>query len=406
MFLLILLGLPLGLAFGFTSQRGRFCINSAFRDLFLLRDSTLLRTLILAVLIQMGGVQLLVQLELVQVWVVEFFWLANIVGGLVFGVGMVLAGGCSGGSWYKTGEGQLGSVAAVISFAAAAAVTEAGFLSPVREALQAPSFMQEANGQGPTLTALLGLSSPWPLIVPLILAGGYWLIRGSRQRAFKSWTWHRTGLAIGLLGVLAVLSSWATDRPYGFGITFSTAHWARWLFSFDRTLLDWESFFVLGIPLGAFLAARLAGEFRWRFPGLRQMAQALAGGALMGFGAVIMGGCTIGHSLAGLPLLAASSLVSTMAIIASTWVTAWLLFGRRRQIAPTRHLRSVGEICPFPLIRAQEALAALPAGDRLKVTFDCLQALESLPRWAENVGHTVVSRQELGDGVWQMVIQK
>ena len=136
------------------------------------------------------------------------------------------------------------------------------------------------------------------------------------------------------------------------------------------------------------------------------MAQTLAGGALMGFGAAVMGGCTIGHSLAGLPLLAVSSLVSTLAIIASTWVTAWLLFGRRRQTAPTHNLRSVGEICPFPLMRAQDALAALPAGDRLEMTFDCLQALESLPRWAESVGHTVVSRQELGDDVWRMVIQK
>ena len=56
--------------------------------------------------------------------------------------------------------------------------------------------------------------------------------------------------------------------------------------------------------------------------------------------------------------------------------------------------------------QAQEALAALPNGDQLEVTFDCLQALESLPRWAESAGHTVVSRQDLGDGVWQMVIQK
>lgn len=83
MTLLILLGLPVGLAFDFASQRGRFCINSAFRDPYLIRDTTLLRTFVLAVLIQMVGVQLLLQLELIQVWVVEFFWLASIVGGLV-----------------------------------------------------------------------------------------------------------------------------------------------------------------------------------------------------------------------------------------------------------------------------------------------------------------------------------
>ena len=43
MLLVILLGLPVGLAFGYAAQRGRFCINSAFRDVYLVRDSTVLR---------------------------------------------------------------------------------------------------------------------------------------------------------------------------------------------------------------------------------------------------------------------------------------------------------------------------------------------------------------------------
>jgi hypothetical protein len=406
MWRIILLGLPVGLAFGYIAQRGRFCINSALRDLYLTRDSTLFRALVLAIMVQMVGVQLLVQAGVVQVWHVEFYWLAAFVGGLVFGLGMVLAGGCSGGSWYKTGEGQIASLLAVLSFAAAAAATEAGFLAPVRTLLQAPSFMQQADGQGPTLPMLLGLQSPWLVIVPVVLLAGYWLLRSPLRRAFRGWNWPRTGLAVGALGIIAVAASWGTGRPYGFGVTFATAHWWRWLFSRDAQLLNWESFFVLAIPLGAFLAARRAGEFRWRYPGHRQLIQAAVGGILMGFGAAVMGGCTVGHTLAGVPLLAVSSIVSTLAIVLGTWGTAWLLFSRRVQARPTQELRSVGEICPFPLVRAQQALAALSAGQRLKVTFDCLQALESLPRWAETAGHTVVGRQDLGDGVWELVIKK
>ena len=126
----------------------------------------------------------------------------------------------------------------------------------------------------------------------------------------------------------------------------------------------------------------------------------------MGFGAMVMAGCTIGHSLAGVPLLAMSSLVSIAAFILSTWAVAWLLLGRRIRATPTHDLRSAGEVCPFPLVRAQRALAALGSGDQLRVTFDCMQALESLPRWAEGQGHTIVSRQDLGDGVWQTEIRK
>jgi TusA-related sulfurtransferase len=406
MWQLILLGLPIGLAFGYAVQRGRFCINSAFRDVYLIRDSTLLRAFLLAVLVQMVGVQVLIQAGVVQVWALEFFWLANIVGGLVFGVGMVLAGGCSGGSWYKVGEGQSASMAAVASFAVMAALTEVGFLAPVRLWLQRPSIMRQPDGQGPTLDMVLGLPSPWLMIVPVVILGGIWLARSPRKRTFRGWTWPRTGLAVGLLGIVAVFASWLTGRAYGYGITFSTAHWLRWLVSLDSSLLDWESFFVIGIPLGALVAAWRAGELRWRYPGAPQMARAIAGGGLMGFGAMVMAGCTIGHSLAGTPLLAMSSLVSTVAIVLGTWVAAWMLFGWRSKGAPTNELRSVGEVCPFPLVRAQNALAALGSGEQLSVTFDCMQALESLPRWAERQGHTVVSRQEVDDGVWKLVIQR
>ena len=240
MILLILLALPIGIAFGYAAQRGRFCINSAFRDVYLVRDSTLLRAFVLAVLIQMVGVQVLLQLGLIQVWVIEFFWLANLVGGLVFGTGMVLAGGCSGGSWYKSGEGQTASMMAIVSFAVAAALTEVGFLAPIRTLLQTPRIMSLPDGQGPTLTMALDVPSPWLVIAPVVILAGYWLLRSPRQRAFQGWAWPKTGLVVGLLGVLAVAASWVTGRPYGFGITVSTSHWLRWMVGFDASLLDWE----------------------------------------------------------------------------------------------------------------------------------------------------------------------
>ena len=55
----LILGLPVGLAFGYALQRGRFCLNTAFRDVFLIRDSTLVRAWALALLIQMAGVHAL-----------------------------------------------------------------------------------------------------------------------------------------------------------------------------------------------------------------------------------------------------------------------------------------------------------------------------------------------------------
>jgi hypothetical protein len=88
-----LLGVPVGLAFGYALQRGRFCMNTAFRDIFLIRDLTLLRAYILAVLIQMIGVHLMAQLGWFSLTMAPFWWQAALAGGFVFGWGMALAGG-------------------------------------------------------------------------------------------------------------------------------------------------------------------------------------------------------------------------------------------------------------------------------------------------------------------------
>jgi hypothetical protein len=89
----VLLGLPVGLAFGYALQRGRFCMNTAFRDIFLIRDQTLLRAYVLALVIQMIGVHLMVQLGWFSMAMAPFWWQAAVVGGFVFGWGMALSGG-------------------------------------------------------------------------------------------------------------------------------------------------------------------------------------------------------------------------------------------------------------------------------------------------------------------------
>jgi hypothetical protein len=56
------------------------------------------------------------------------------------------------------------------------------------------------------------------------------------------------------------------------------------------------------------------------------LVQVFIGGLLMGFGAVCSGGCNIGHTLSGLPMLAIGSIVATVAIVAGAWLTAYLVF--------------------------------------------------------------------------------
>ncbi len=93
MFSMVVLGLIVGVAFGYALQRGRFCMNSAFRDILVARDLTLLRAYLLALLVQMVGVRAMSALGWFEMGITPFFWQATLLGGLVFGLGMAFSGG-------------------------------------------------------------------------------------------------------------------------------------------------------------------------------------------------------------------------------------------------------------------------------------------------------------------------
>ncbi len=131
------LGLPVGLLFGYALQRGRFCMYTAFRDLLFARDFTLFRAYILALLVQMAIIHGLDAAGYLTVRPFEFTWLAAIVGGSIFGVGISLAGGCASGSWYRIGEGMVGSILAVLGYGLGVAATFWGPLNPLSAYLSA-----------------------------------------------------------------------------------------------------------------------------------------------------------------------------------------------------------------------------------------------------------------------------
>ena len=69
-------------------------------------------------------------------------------------------------------------------------------------------------------------------------------------------------------------------------------------------------------------------------------------------------------------------------------------------------LKSLGLVCPFPLIEAKEKMAVLEIGDSLKIEFDCTQGTEAIPKWAAEAGHEVTDYQQIGDAAWSITIVK
>ena len=341
----ILTGLLVGLAFGFALQRGRFCMNSAFRDIVTLKDYTLLKTVALALLVSMLGFGIMAMMNIITPNPKPILWGGNIIGSFIFGIGMVLAGGCASGITYRVGEGMVGAMTAVLGLILAAIATGMGFLKPVKAALQAGKVPPE--GASLTIASILNLPYATVAIVLAIILGLIWWFFAQKDkqktefhthkeaslsdRIFKyGWDWFPTGIVIGLVGIIAFPLSAAAGRNYPLGITSGWLKIGQMFMPsvpFENSL-KWDMWLIVGIVLGAAIAALIAGEFKFRKPAGRVLVQTFIGGALMGFGAVCSTGCNIGHILSGVPQLSIGSLIAGAAIVLGSWLAAYLMFVR------------------------------------------------------------------------------
>jgi uncharacterized membrane protein YedE/YeeE len=326
-----LLGAVIGVPLGYAMQRTNLCFNSAYREALLRRKTPLLRAILLAILVQMVGLALFIAFGVgdVGVNVVPFFWLAAMVGGFIFGIAMVYAEGCSSTVWYRVGNGNMGALVTLGGFAVGEAITSFGFLRGPREWLQGPQITVSSGAQA-TLPNALGIN-PWFVILPIVLVAGWWLARGRPGAYLGGWDWRLAGLILGLIGAAAWVVAWPTGWHYGVGIVGATGPFVLALFEGPK-VLNWGSFMVLALPVGAFIAAWRTGQLRWQVPNVPSTLRMGTAGLVMGISATLAGGCNIGHTFTGVPTLAFSSLTATLFIFLGAWFGNYLRFMRPRRV--------------------------------------------------------------------------
>lgn len=342
---MILTGLLLGAVLGYVLQRSRFCVTGAFRDLYLTRSTRYFTPFLLAIAIQAVGVAALTGMGMLAPEPASFAPLAVIGGGLIFGVGIIMAGGCATGTYYRAGEGLIGSWVALIFYALFAAVMKYGPLGGFTEAARSRTVADA------TLQETLGVSVWVPVIAFSAIVAAL-VVRERRRAAARPslrlparrtglghyladipWSPWVGGVLLGLIAIAAWVLSTAAGRNGGLGITTPSAKIATFLTTGDVTLVDWSVMLVLGILVGSFLAAKLSGEFRWRVPDAATILRSAGGGVAMGVGAALAGGCTIGNSLVETSLFSYQGWVSLVAIMLGTWGAAWFFLQRPQRAA-------------------------------------------------------------------------
>ncbi|MGH7386457.1 MAG: YeeE/YedE family protein [Candidatus Rokuibacteriota bacterium] len=324
---LALSALGTGVVFGYVLQRGGFCLTRALSNAVLMRNGNVLRAYLLALLVAMVGVQMIDALGLVDIPLRPLRWLSNIVGGGLFGVGMILSGGCSGSTWYRVGEGALGACVVLLGFAIGATTAGVGLLAPLRAQLQKPAITI-GDGAAPTLANVVGLS-PWIVIAALGVGVGIWLMRGPREPEHGKWPWSMSGAAVGVVIAVGWWASAYGDRPVGITFAANTGHLLTYPMVGYPNRVTWSMLMALGVPLGAFGAAWTTSQFNWKLPAPASLVKIFAGGLLMGAAALIAEGCNINQGLTNSATLALGSLLTFASMCSGACLTLWLLFLRK-----------------------------------------------------------------------------
>jgi len=325
-------GLAVGTVFAIMVQHFRFCLVAAISNLLLIKDTRQSIAFAAALVVAITGTQLLEMTGIVAIADSSYRnstldWFGAATGGLVFGIGATLAGGCAARTLIKTMEGSIHSLIALLSFAIVASITQFGFLASPRIQLSQITAIELTTDSG--IAYILSLS-PW-LVLSVVVAGLLFFI-------YKCWkrSPDKIMLSVGaIIGGLVVLSWFVTGvlaqdefnptTPSAMTLSGPFARFGYMLYSGRIPVISFAVSFVTGVTVISLLLALMTGQFKLTVPAKGMVKMALLGGALMGIGAIMAYGCNIGQGLSGISTLSLESLLAFMGMIAGvSMVTKWM----------------------------------------------------------------------------------
>lgn len=332
-----LVGLLGGLALGLAARIGRFCTLGAIEDYLYGQDDRRLRMWAIAVGIAVIGTHLAIAfgaLDAADTAYLDRVWnpWATVVGGLLFGYGMALSGNCGYGALARLGGGDIRSFVIVIVMGLSAYFVMSGPLAHARVWL----FPVEtgATGSQGFSQLLSGVGVP-PLVTGLV-AGGALVAFALAKRGMLSDAPALFWSAV--VGIAVVSGWWGTYwiASAGFGNEPVETHsfvaplgdTIFYAMTASGNALSFSVGSVIGVVVGAALGSYSKGHFRWEAcEDPRELRRQIFGAALMGPGAILAVGCSVGQGISAFSVLAFSAPVAFAAIFVGA------AFGLRQLIA-------------------------------------------------------------------------
>ncbi|MFM7332687.1 MAG: YeeE/YedE family protein [Brachymonas sp.] len=334
----------LSFLFGTIAQRSHFCTMGAVSDIVNMGDWQRMRQWALAAGVAMLGFGALAFLGKIDPSKTLYAssriaWLSAIVGGLMFGFGMVLASGCGSKTLVRIGGGSLKSLVVFIVMGVAAFATLKGITAVLRVATVDAVTINSVAYSAASLPAssLFGLKMGAGQMLAGAVVGGSLVLWALLSKEFRSFDNLLAGLGIGLVvtlmwwanGSLGFVSEHPETLQEAFVATNSGRAEALSFVAPVAYTIDWLMFFsdkskvltlgiasVFGVIAGSAITAILTKSFRWEgFGSTEDVANHLGGATLMGIGGVTAMGCTVGQGLSGISTLSTMSFIAVAAII-------------------------------------------------------------------------------------------
>lgn len=329
-------GLVIGVVFGFTIQRTNFCTMGSISDMLSFGDSRRFRSWLMAAGVAIIGVTVLERAGIVDLGYsiytgTTFQWGGHVIGGLLFGIGMVFGGGCVSKNIARAGGGDLRSLLVLVVIGIAGYMTIGGLFAQTRIAVTAPitsdlsALGLESQRMDEMLAAITGLGASAANLVSVAIVAGALLVYAFAGQGFRRSPNH---ILAGLIVGLCVVAGWFltgitfdefADNPQVESLSYVRPAGDTIDYLMRFTAYEGMSFTVatlLGALAGAFLSAITSRSFAFAtFTDKSDTLRNIGGAVLMGIGGVTALGCTIGQSVSGMSTLALGSLITFVCIV-------------------------------------------------------------------------------------------
>ena len=322
-------GALIGGLFGFFAQRSRFCLRAAVIEFWHRRFGDKLTVWLLAFSAAVISVQVMALMGWLDTSNARQISATGsisgaLIGGLFFGIGMIMARGCASRLLVLSATGNLRALLSGLIFAVTAQSALSGVLSPLRLAIS--SWWAVDGGASRDLLALAGLGHGAGLALGLLwlLAALYFSLQSPRRGL---WMWVG-GMGTGSMVAAAWgFSQWVARESFDpvqiQGLTFSgpSAQWLMRLVQWPAPPIGFDFGLLPGVFIGSLVGALVGKE--WKLEGFTDgysMRRYMGGAVLMGFGAMLAGGCAVGAGVTGGAIFALTAWIS----LAGMWLGAGL----------------------------------------------------------------------------------